>query len=45
MAVTIGLRVKAVAIAVPSVARPVAAAAEASGRNGSCRVSLVQIPS
>jgi hypothetical protein len=44
-AVTIGLRVNAVAIAVPSVTRSVAVAATASGKNGSCCVSAVQMPS
>ena len=36
---TIGLRGKATAIDVPSLMRPVAVAATASGRNGSCCVS------
>ena len=45
IAVTIGLRVNAVAIAVPSVTRSVDTAAAASGRNGSCCVSAVQTPS
>ena len=41
-AVTIGLRGKATAIAVPSSMRSVAAAACVSGRNGLCDVSDVQ---
>ena len=45
LAAAIGLRAKAMAMPVTSSTRSVAVAARASGRNGSCRFSIVTMPS